>query len=172
MTTHSKYAAILDNWIICFAYLTSWSDLASIQYTLHFFRREPKAISCDTLQPCGSGGRLGICPVQCAMANISGASLTNILPDGVDRPGSYCTMKNETSEWHKLEIFAIRWMLEKLISFQSIWGHGLSRAHTQMLEVIIRNTNTSNEEKKTTVSQSYSLAERKKMKDAMKLESE
>lgn len=70
-------------------HLTSCSDFASIQYTLDFFRREPKAISCEIVQPSGSGGRFGICPVQCAIANISGASLTNILPAGDDRPGSY-----------------------------------------------------------------------------------
>lgn len=69
-------------------YLTSCSDLASIQQTLDRFLLEPKAISCETLQPSGSGGLLGIWPVQCAMASISGASLTRIFPAGDERPGS------------------------------------------------------------------------------------
>lgn len=70
------------------SYLTSSSLLATIQYTLHFFRREPTAINCDTWQPYGNVGRFGICPVQWAMATISGASFTSTLIDGVDRPGS------------------------------------------------------------------------------------
>lgn len=78
--THNKYTENKS-------YLTSWSDLASIQYTLDF-RLDPKAIKCDTQLPSGNGGLLGICPVQCAIANISGASFTRILPAGDARPAS------------------------------------------------------------------------------------
>lgn len=70
-------------------YFTSAAERASIQYTFDFFRLDPNAISCDIWQPSGNGGRFGIWPVQWAIANISGASLTSILPAGAERPGSY-----------------------------------------------------------------------------------
>lgn len=70
-------------------YLTSFSDCAIIQYTLERFRLEPNAINWLTEHPSGIGGLLGIWPVQCAIANISGASLTSIFPLGDAFPGSY-----------------------------------------------------------------------------------
>lgn len=70
-------------------YLTSFSDCAIIQYTLERFRLEPNAINWFTEQPSGMGGLLGIWPVQWAIANISGASLTSIFPLGDAFPGSY-----------------------------------------------------------------------------------
>lgn len=73
--------------------LTSASERASIQYTFDLFRLDPNAINCDMWQPSGNGGRLGIWLVQLAIANISGASFTNILPAGDDLPGSYWECK-------------------------------------------------------------------------------
>lgn len=95
------------------AYLTSSSDFASIQYTFDFFRLEPNAINCETLQLSGSGGLRGIWTVQWAMANISGASFTNIFPAGDDRPAS-CNKTRKT-------INGNRWKRQK----RQIWFHKL-----------------------------------------------